>query len=815
MGDSVATSEDTDEKPKTVKVQGFRPHTSNDALELYFENPRKGGGDILHFQRHSDVIYITFADFKVAKTIVEKTHRFGDCDLQIQFSIAPSPQAVRPSYTDRVLITGIGECTTTDCLINYLEVRGQCDIRDNNVLYGDNQGMAVVIFDKMPDLEKLQAECAKRPLEGSNLTVSKVLVSKTIIVRGLKSKTTKDTVSNYFEGKRSGNVDGVEVEKVRMISNKGYCLVCFRDHTAIEPIVTISRRHKLDGATLDVAVYHECLFDEDDDDDDSEPTLCEIPAPVEVKNLDKHKLKFIQESKTSNESLFKDLECRHAKLSWSELDDRSVTLTCTLTKEMPDACSLSSSWASDAENVLLKYLNVLQVEEIHVLQDIWDEVVKEWDVKHTDDASVFILRDLSIVVVVGHAAVVRTTAEEVKSLVKKIKETYEKKSKETFETISSIKSILLHLLLINDFPKKMMKKYPGLTVNIKIQTAEIVFQGDLGSVNKAKLEMYQSLLQTTKESRLSNLSEGQLQLVIKKRVQDYIFKKLKSKNILGAWEVSDTGVTVLTFSDTDPMEVAEVISESVVENKQTLDPETVTLLSSEKWKSFTTHLSARFDDLLEITHEAGKSSITIIATDDIIATVTKEVDQFILDNAIYIQSVKFPSGIHRFLQQYCEREINQIMSDLKRLQAVIQCTLTGNEFTINATKNGMDSVTKALEELSSKIEQKKYVHKRSGMCKLMQSLRGSQFIAGLESRERCIIETEFVDGQTLIAKSHHTVEQATSAAEIVESNMSNLKVQHGVTVCASAENVDNKASFSKGVVKQGKLPELMTINKLM
>ncbi|XP_041369501.1 uncharacterized protein LOC121383495 [Gigantopelta aegis] len=799
MEDSVATSEDTDEKPKTVKVQGFKPHTSDDALELYFENPRKGGGEILQFQRHNDVIYITFTDFKVAKTIVEKTHRFGDCDLQVQFSIALPPQTARPSYTDRVLVTGIRECTTTDCLINYLEVRGHCDIRDNNVLYGDNQGMAVVIFDEMPDLEKLQAECAKRPLEGSNLTVSKVLVSKTIIVRGLKSKTTKDTVSNYFEGKRSGNVDGVEVEKVQMISNKGYCLVCFRDHTAIEPIVTMSRCHKLDGATLDVAVYHECLFDEEDDDNDSEPTLCEIPAPVEVKNLDKHKLKFIQESKKSNESLFKDLECRHAKLSWSELDDRSVTLTCTLTKEMPDACSLSSSWASDAENVLLKYLIVLQVEKIHVLQDIWDEVVKEWDVKHTADASVFILRDLSTVVVVGHAAAVTTTVEEVKYLVKKIKETYEKKSIETFETISSIKSVLLHLLLINDFPKKMMKKYLGLTVNIKIQTAEIVFQGDLGDVNKAKLEMYESI-PTTKEFKGPSLSEGQLQLINKKSVQDYIFKKLKSKNVLGAWEVSGTGVTVFTFRDTDPMKVAEVISESVVENKQTLDPEAVALLSSEKWKSFTTHLSARFGDRLEFIHETGNSDITIIATDDI--NFALEVDQFILDNALYTRSVRFPSGILRFLQQYCEREISEIMSEFKMLQASIQYAPNDSEFTINATKSGMDSVTKALKDLAGKIEQTKYVHSRTGMCKLMQSLRGSQFIAGLESRERCIIVTEFVDGQKPMAKSHHTVEQAASAAEIVESN-----TEHGVKVSAFAEILDNKASFSKGVIKQVSLQQ--------
>ncbi|XP_041354986.1 protein mono-ADP-ribosyltransferase PARP10-like isoform X2 [Gigantopelta aegis] len=144
--------DDTDKKPKTVEVRGFKQDLSDDTLQLYFENPRRGGGEILQFQRHHGSAHITFADFKVAKQVVEKTHRLGDCDLQVQFSVPPPPLAPRPTYTDRVLITGIRECTTTDCLINYLEVRGHCDITDNNVLYGDNQGMAVVIFDEMPDL---------------------------------------------------------------------------------------------------------------------------------------------------------------------------------------------------------------------------------------------------------------------------------------------------------------------------------------------------------------------------------------------------------------------------------------------------------------------------------------------------------------------------------------------------------------------------------------------------------------------------------------------------------------------------------------
>ncbi|XP_041354984.1 uncharacterized protein LOC121372626 [Gigantopelta aegis] len=139
------------------------------------------------------------------------------------------------------------------------------------------------------------------------------------------------------------------------------------------------------------------------------------------------------------------------------------------------------------------------------------------------------------------------------------------------------------------------------------------------------------------------------------------------------------------------------------------------------------------------------------------------------------------------------------MSDLKKVQAVIQSS--DSDFIINATKSGLDSVTKALKELARNIEQKKCVHKKTGICKLMQSLRGSQFIAGLQSSERCIIETEFDDVQTPIANSHHTVEA------VFATDISNLKVQHGVPEHYLGNNLNNKDILSNDDLEQVSLPQ--------
>ena len=54
--------EEEDEPQTTVVVEGCGPHVTDDAIILYFENKRKGGGvNIEHIRREENgQIYITF-----------------------------------------------------------------------------------------------------------------------------------------------------------------------------------------------------------------------------------------------------------------------------------------------------------------------------------------------------------------------------------------------------------------------------------------------------------------------------------------------------------------------------------------------------------------------------------------------------------------------------------------------------------------------------------------------------------------------------------------------------------------------------------
>ena len=77
------------------------------------------------------------------------------------------------------------------------------------------------------DFDKIQAAFKNRPtLEGKNLSITTVPVSKTILVKNLPALATYDSVFYKFENRRAG---GGEIEKVDLDLEKRIALVEFKD----------------------------------------------------------------------------------------------------------------------------------------------------------------------------------------------------------------------------------------------------------------------------------------------------------------------------------------------------------------------------------------------------------------------------------------------------------------------------------------------------------------------------------------------------------------------------------------------------------
>ncbi|VDI06309.1 Hypothetical predicted protein [Mytilus galloprovincialis] len=94
----------------------------------------------------------------------------------------------------------------------------------------------------------------QRQLEGSHLSIHTVPITDCIVVTGYKD-TSSDRMEYYFDNKRRSGVEGVR--EVELVEDEGKFLVYFTDpDSALE---VCKREHKVEGQTLKVQVYYECL----------------------------------------------------------------------------------------------------------------------------------------------------------------------------------------------------------------------------------------------------------------------------------------------------------------------------------------------------------------------------------------------------------------------------------------------------------------------------------------------------------------------------------------------------------------------------
>ncbi|KAJ8320637.1 hypothetical protein KUTeg_002224 [Tegillarca granosa] len=201
-----------------MQVQG---HNQSD-LQKYNQNPGPGfpqyplqGGPMFYVdQRYYNSV--------AQRVLAHGNHKIDDIELEVKQYIPPKP---RQMYENKIFITGMNPETTTDCLSNFLEAKTSTSPLE--IIYGEEEGTALVTFEEKPDIQKLIMACKKRALEKHFLSVSRVPVTNCIKVSGLKDTTSKDTIEFYFENtKRSG---GGDIEKIEMKKDDNTCLVYFSD----------------------------------------------------------------------------------------------------------------------------------------------------------------------------------------------------------------------------------------------------------------------------------------------------------------------------------------------------------------------------------------------------------------------------------------------------------------------------------------------------------------------------------------------------------------------------------------------------------
>lgn len=444
-------------------------------------------------------------------------------------------------YDVQILLNGqqFKDIVTIECVDN------ESDSYDSSM---ENEEGGYELFcngDEYPDSNEdcgssdVYLECEEAE-NGSDVVDNEELELDSIIVTGFATNTTEDEIKRCFSNKQASGTDAVS--DVKMNKDDGFCIVTLSNPDDLQNICR--RKHEINGQKLMVEIY-----------DKSE---LKIPAPVRIKNLERHKLQFLQTSVVSREVLDKRMQLIDATIDWSsnEYDDQSLEIKCNLTPKTDGYKKKASLWKRCVEREVAKFFETLHVAEQKIKPDEWD-VLEESVLKIPilDDRRVVIQGDKTklFFIIVGYKVPFMEVTNKVLLLTSDV--TVQERL-ETFE---------ISLLTNGKVLEEINNNFKGIKIIPNGTKGVIEFAGTAGIVAKAKEKMA-SVLQNVVSVPVVGFSKEKIKFLQTPTVHTELETFLKEQKILGAWKVGgDNTLVVYSLSETVAKTAADVVKESVVE----------------------------------------------------------------------------------------------------------------------------------------------------------------------------------------------------------------------------------------------------------
>ncbi|XP_071089495.1 protein mono-ADP-ribosyltransferase PARP14-like [Haliotis cracherodii] len=707
---------------RTIEVHGCDfASGSLDKFKYYFENERRGGGDVEHFENdeENNMLLITFKDPAVAQRLVKKGRvTIAKEEAEIR------PHTPTPVYVDKVLLKYPGAHLDKDSedLSIYLQARANADVKGVNK--GAKDGVLLVTFSDPIDISKLQSACNNKPFKTKAVTVFKVPATRVLRVEGVPLSVASETISDYFETRKCGNDTSSEVVKVEGLDQRGCYLVHLADHKVVEQIS--ERVHTLGEANIKVYLHHKCVGWQSPESNDTTPAQMSGAIPLE--GVDQLVPRFLKKSPKVLRNIQEKLGGYGLSLKLNESNQLFVF------RQVGSECGTTTAdgmdYKSSARSVISEFV-------LHLLVQIPMEVKGNIDTMlmqvNVDETEVRMYTDKEVVAIVG----IPTKANEVKAEVEKhIAHGISSKGPPNPEIVKPLAPLKAKFLRECGF-KEIIKQFPG--VSARFDANDVHLSGPETSVKEATIKMYE-LVNGTQTSEIEHVSKQQLTELQKKAVEDGLRNKLKEIGIVAAWRAKESSLEVISTTPEKVGQVGEMILNTVVERVVPLEGKMQLLMQSESWESLRKSLIDHLPDTFSIHNLQDKNYLLIVGIKDDVECVYAEVKMFLSSNTVDETRLSFTKGQHRFLLAHYKEEVATIAKDLKDYHVRIIYQENGTEFTINGSKEGIDKCRKKLTFLADKVITHKELSQKAGMARMLKTGQGGHIISHVEKVERCIIE---------------------------------------------------------------------------
>lgn len=505
-------------------------------------------------------------------------------------------------------------------------------------------------------------------------------------------------------------------------------------------------------------------------------------------------MKFIYKSEEFKTALDKQAEMAHGKIKWPQKPATELTVECLLTKTVKDSKNLAKTWETHMKDGLMRMLDVLHVEEISVLQELWQGVmdwIKQVNVSDPQKVAIVLEKGSFTVVLVGYGKVVEPLKKDLKQMISNMEEEIQRKKQQLIESKTLRHSEFL-LLSFDHFKEGIEKKFPGLKVTTSLKDRKITFEGQYGDVTEAKISLLERCHQIC-EASAGMFSKYRRDYLSKKEVKTRVSKMLKEKDNMSCFEFKGDEVCLFAFSDDKAVEAAHLLKNEIAESPIEVPPESAYLLNSNEWEKQAKQIESmeQFESLLQLITLSDHKKIIIVTFCNLVGLAREFVEDFLQANTIISDSKNVPPGYFKYLEAHHKDKCQEISKRLREKQ--VQVTMNPYKFSVKGTRAGVAEAMRNLDVILKKIQSKKHILQKPGIGKYLKSDNGKSTIRKIERQNKCYIHIGEED-PTVTAIAHQPASFNGVMAEYKTKSGTFIKVHEGDLTALPVDVIVNGAN---------------------
>ncbi|XP_025094909.1 poly [ADP-ribose] polymerase 14-like isoform X2 [Pomacea canaliculata] len=348
--------------------------------------------------------------------------------------------------------------------------------------------------------------------------------------------------------------------------------------------------------------------------------------------------------------------------------------------------------------------------------------------------------------------------------------------------------------MLSTFISDTQSHHKDLKVDIKLENREVVFNGPLLMVRKARLRMYE-ILQSASSTVVTDVPHVHVSLLATDEARDAVNNRLRQAGLAATWECCGNVVVVYSLHQTALPLAVNVIKTSFKSERIVLDKSSSSLHTTAEWKDNVEKLLKKHLGLLKISTD--HRTILVTAFCDIMSTVKENINKCALESSMSSAAFQLSPSRLKFVTLFWEEKVSSIAVKLKGYK--INITLQSDRVLVGGTKQGIELVRKELNSLSEQIICTEELIIRKETIRCLSTLRNNNELQAIAFTCKCVLSLHPENVSVEMSATNLPAEGPRVHA--VQGDITQLPVD--VIVNAANELMDRAGGFAGGIALKG------------